>query len=157
MAKYFNIAKRFFKNRAICMRIKTEARTKFESSIQRRIRFPMLSKTYQLYEFIGFLSPLRRGGATFKWKYVFFNLFQQWKYVLWVKYLRWWPRWRPLLLTSKAPAPPPIKYKIYGIIFLRRSKEGKIVSNYCNISKTPGRVSIHTPSPFCHGGGTSEG
>ena len=46
------------------MRIKTKASTRFESSIQRRIRLSMLSKPQQLYyELIGFLSLGRTAGG----------------------------------------------------------------------------------------------
>ena len=38
--------------------------------------------------------------------------------------------------------PPPIKYTSSWL-----STKGKIVSKYCNISKTPGRGSIHPPPP----------
>ena len=33
------------------------------------------------------------------------------------------------------------------------STKGKIVSKYCNISKTPGRGYIHPPPPLYHAGG----
>ena len=33
------------------------------------------------------------------------------------------------------------------------STKGKIVSKYCNISKTPGRGYIHLPPPLYHAGG----
>ena len=56
----------------------------------------------------------------------------------------WW-RHRP------PTAPPPIKYTSSCREYQRLSTEGKIVSKYCNISKTLGG-SIH-PTPLYHGGG----
>ena len=47
-------------------------------------------------------------------------------------------------MTSHASSSATIN-KIY-LILLRRSSEGKIVSKYCNISKTLGRGSIYPPS-----------
>ena len=50
----------------------------------------------------------------------------------------WW--------RQKPPAtPPPIKYTSSCYEDQRLSTKGKIVSKYCNILKTPGRVSIHLP------------
>ena len=43
-------------------------------------------------------------------------------------------------------APPPLKYTSSCLEDQRLSTKGKIVSKYCNLSKTPGRGSIH-PSP----------
>ena len=57
---------------------------------------------------------------------------------------------QPLLVTSQASSSA-TTHKIY-LILLRRSvrlfTKGKIVSKYCNISKTAGRGSINPP-PFC--------
>ena len=59
----------------------------------------------------------------------------------------WW-RHRP------AAAPPPIKHTPSCYEDQRLSTKGKIVSKFCNISKTPGRGSIHpSPPPLYHGGG----
>ena len=58
------------------------------------------------------------------------------------------PTWRPLLVTSQTSSGA-TTHKIY-LVLLRRSKvstKGKIVSKYCNISKPPGKGSIHPPSP----------
>ena len=62
----------------------------------------------------------------------------------------WW-RYRP------PAAPPLLKYTTSCKEGERLSTRGKIVSKYFNISKTPGRASIHphphhTP-PWYHGGG----
>ena len=57
----------------------------------------------------------------------------------------WW-RHRPLA------APPPIKYNSSCWEDQRLSTERKIVSKYCNISKTLRRGSIN-PHPLYHGGG----
>ena len=55
----------------------------------------------------------------------------------------WW-RHRP------PAAPPPIKYTSSCEEDQRLSTNGKIVSKYCNISKTPGRGSNHpSPPPLC--------
>ena len=64
------------------------------------------------------------------------------------------PRWRQdgdhVLWRHKPPAaPPPIKYREDQRLFT----EGKIVSKYCNISKTEGRGFINPPPPLYHGGG----
>ena len=56
-----------------------------------------------------------------------------------------WRRHRPPV------APLPIKYTSSCWEDQRLSTEGKIVSKYCNISKTLGRGSI-TPSPLYQGG-----
>ena len=58
----------------------------------------------------------------------------------------WW-RHRP------PAAPPPTKYTSSCEEDQRLSTKGKIVSKYCNISKTQGRGSIHPPPPLYHGGG----
>ena len=54
-------------------------------------------------------------------------------------------------------APPPIKYTSSCREDQRHSTEGKIVSKYCNLSKTQGEGgSIPPPphpTPLCHGGG----
>ena len=51
---------------------------------------------------------------------------------------------------QKPPAaPPPIKYTSSCSEDQRFSTEGKIVSKYCNISKTLGRGSINSPHPPC--------
>ena len=50
----------------------------------------------------------------------------------------WW-RHRP------PAAPPPLKYTLSRQEHQRLSTEGEIVSNYCNIAKTPGRGSIPPP------------
>ena len=54
----------------------------------------------------------------------------------------WW-RHRP------PAAPPPTKYTSSCEEDQRLSTKGKIVSKYCNISKTPGWGSIHPPPPPC--------
>ena len=59
---------------------------------------------------------------------------------------RWQPRWRPFLVTSQASSSATTR-KIY--LILRISTRDKIVSRYCNISKTPGRGSIQPPHPPC--------
>ena len=57
----------------------------------------------------------------------------------------WWnPRWWPFLVTSQASSSATTR-KIY--LILRLSTQEKIFSKYCNISKTPGRGSIH-PLPL---------
>ena len=56
----------------------------------------------------------------------------------------WW-RHRP------PAAPPPIKYTSSCREDQRLPTEGKIVSKYCNISKTPARGSVHLS--LYHGGG----
>ena len=61
-------------------------------------------------------------------------------------------RWRPFLVTSPASSRATTR-KIY--LILRLSSQDKIVSKYCNISKTPGRGSIHPPPPMYYGGGMS--
>ena len=61
----------------------------------------------------------------------------------------WW-RHRP------PTSPPPIKYTSSCQEDQRLSTKGKVVSKYCNISKTPGRAYIHVhppPLPMYHGGG----
>ena len=50
-------------------------------------------------------------------------------------------------------APPPIKYTLSCREDQRLSTEGKIVSEYSNISKTLGRVPSTPVSPLYHGGG----
>ena len=57
----------------------------------------------------------------------------------------WW-RHRP------PAAPPPIKYTSSCSEDQMLSTEGKIVSKYCNISKTRGRGSIDPPSNLYQGG-----
>ena len=69
---------------------------------------------------------------------------------------RWRPRWDHVLWRHKPPAAPPtIKYTSPCREDQRLFTEGKIVSKYCNISKTWGRGFIkHTPPPpLYHGGG----
>ena len=58
----------------------------------------------------------------------------------------WW-RQRP------PEASPSTKYTSSCWEGQRLSTDGKIVSKYCNISKTLGRGSINPPSPLYHGGG----
>ena len=68
---------------------------------------------------------------------------------------RWQPRWRPFLVTSPTSSSATTR-KIY--LILRLSTQDKIVSRYCNISKTPGRGSIQSPPPLMYmyyGGGMS--
>ena len=53
-------------------------------------------------------------------------------------------------------APPPIKYTSSCREDQRCSTEGKIVSKYCNLSKTQGEggsIPPPYPTPLCHGGG----
>ena len=64
---------------------------------------------------------------------------------------RWQPRWRQFLVTSQASSSATTR-KMY--LILRLSSQDKIVSKYCNISKTPGRGSI-PPPPMYYGGGMS--
>ena len=58
----------------------------------------------------------------------------------------WWHHMPPA-------APPPIKYTLSCREDQRLSTEGKIVSEYSNISKTLGRVPSTPVSPLYHGGG----
>ena len=127
---------------------------------------------------------MRGGQAICEWKYMFFQLFSTIKGNLvakimqsayfWVIFhlkhkkspffavLTWflilsniqdgdhfWWRHRP------PAAPPPINYTSSCIEDQRLSTEVKIVSKYCNISKTVGRVPSITlpPPPLYHGGG----
>ena len=60
-------------------------------------------------------------------------------------------RWRILLVASQACSIA-LKYTLPRKEDQRFSTEGRIVSKYCNISKTPGRGSIHPP-PLYQGGG----
>ena len=69
-----------------------------------------------------------------------------------------------MVIMRPPAAPPPIKYTSSCREDQRCSTEGKIVSKYCNLSKTQGEggsIPPH-PTPLCHGGGmafycTSEG
>ena len=61
-----------------------------------------------------------------------------------------------MVIMRPPAAPPPIKYTSSCREDQRRSTEGKIVSKYCNLSKTQGEggsITPTPPTPLCHGGG----
>ena len=61
-----------------------------------------------------------------------------------------------MVIMTPPAAPPPIKYTSSCREDQRLSTEGKIVSKYCNLSKTQGEGGSITPTPpppLCHEGG----
>ena len=61
-----------------------------------------------------------------------------------------------MVIMRPPAAPPPIKYTSSCREDQRCSTEGKIVSKYCNLSKTQGEggsIPPPYPTPLCHGGG----
>ena len=52
-----------------------------------------------------------------------------------------------MVIMRPPAAPPPIKYTSSCREDQRRSTEGKIVSKYCNLSKTQGEGGVHHPNP----------
>ena len=61
-----------------------------------------------------------------------------------------------MVIMRPPAAPPPMKYTSSCREDQRLSTEGKIVSKYCNLSKTQGEGGSITPppppTPLCHGG-----